>query len=48
MDSVPYPAPAGYQWVFCTHYRNAKTGKIMRAAEYGRKAWLFLVRSKKK
>ena len=40
----PFPAPEGYQWIFCTEYRHAKSGKIVKASEYGRKAWCFLVR----
>jgi hypothetical protein len=40
----PFPAPNGYAWIFCAHYKHAKTGKLMVAQEYGRKAWCFLVR----
>lgn len=40
----PFPAPQGFAWIFCASYRHAKTGKLMVAKEYGRKAWFFLVR----
>ncbi len=33
------------QVVYCTEYKHAKTGKIMVPAEYGLKAWRFLVRT---
>ena len=42
----PFPAPVGFAWIFCAHYRHAKTGKLMVAKEYGRKAWCFLVRQR--
>ncbi len=30
--------------VFCTVYRHWRTGKLMRASDYGYKAWPFKVR----
>jgi hypothetical protein len=39
-------APRGYRWVFCAAYKHAKSGKIMRATDYGRTCWAFLVRAK--
>jgi hypothetical protein len=35
-------APPGYRWVYRTTYRHYRTGKIMRARDYGYKAWFFL------
>lgn len=35
-------ATPGYRWVFRTTYRHYRTGKIMRARDYGYKAWTFL------
>lgn len=29
--------------VFCTAYRHWRTGKLMRASDYGYKAWPFKV-----
>lgn len=40
---IPSDAPKGSRWVYCTYYKHARTGKIMKAADYGRKAWRFLV-----
>lgn len=30
--------------VFCTSYKHWRTGKIMRASDYGYKAWPFWVK----
>ncbi len=38
------PAPPGCRWIFVTEYRHWRTGKIMRARDYGYDAWRFLVR----
>lgn len=40
------PAPPGFRWIFCREYRHWRSGKIMRAADYGYEAWYFLVRCK--
>lgn len=37
----------GY-YVYCTEYRHYRTGKIMKASDYGRTAWRFWVHRKKK
>lgn len=41
MDAFP-EAPPGYRWIFTPTIRH-KSGKILRASDYGRKAWAFLV-----
>ena len=43
---VPYPAPAGYEWIFVTQYRHWRTKQIIRAVNYGQKAFCLLVKSK--
>lgn len=43
----PFPAPAGFTWVFCAHFWHARAKKYLYAKDYGRKAWCFLVRLKK-
>lgn len=40
---IPFPAPPGKRWVFRPWYRHWRSGKIIRACDYGRKAWAFLV-----
>lgn len=32
-----------WKLVFCTEYRHWRTGKVMKASEYGYKAWPFKV-----
>jgi len=39
----PFPAPPGMRWVFCTEYRHWKAKRILRAKDYNKKAWAFLV-----
>ena len=34
--------------VICTEYRHSKTGKLMRAVDYGYKCWRFLVKGQKR
>jgi hypothetical protein len=43
----PYPAPPGYQWIYCAQYKHARSKKLMVAKEYGYSAWCFLVRKKR-
>ena len=42
------PAPPGFRWIFVTQYRHWRSGKIIRAVDYGREAFRFLVPTKKK
>ncbi len=35
-------------YIYCTEYKHYRTGKIMKASEYGRTAWRFWVSRKKK
>lgn len=35
--------PAGYRVIYCKAFRHAKTGKLMRAEDYGRQSWRFVV-----
>lgn len=44
MSSVPFPAPAGYRWIFTTEFTHWRSKKIIRAVDYGRRAFCFLVR----
>lgn len=39
------PAPKGFRWIFCKQYRH-RGGKVLRAEDYGRTCWAFLVRVK--
>lgn len=34
-------------YIFCTEYRHYRTGKIMRASDYGYKYWRFPIRKRK-
>ena len=34
--------------IFVKSYRNKHTGKVMVGAAYGKKAWCFIVKKKKK
>jgi hypothetical protein len=42
--STRKPAPPGWRWIFIAEYRHWRSGKIMRAQDYGYQAWCFLVR----
>ena len=44
---APVDSPKDVDRVFCTEYKHAKTGKLMRAADYGHKSWCFLVRNRR-
>lgn len=47
MDTyISKPAPSGFRWVFCSEFKHWRSGKILKASDYGRKAWCFLVRCK--
>lgn len=39
------PRKGNNQLVFCTEYRHKWTGKLMRAADYGYKAWPLWVKT---
>lgn len=41
----PKPAPPGFRWIFVKSFRHWRSGKIIRASDYGREAFCFLVRS---
>lgn len=45
MGSVPFPAPAGYKWIFCKSFKHWRSGKTV----YPKKSdsFCFLVRKKK-
>jgi len=47
MATPPFPAPAGWTWIFCTEFRHWRSKKMIRAVDYGRKAFCFLVRKKR-
>lgn len=34
------------QKIFCTEYVHYRTKKLMRASDYGHKAWYFLIKKK--
>lgn len=48
MASAPFPAPAGMRWVFCDRFWHYRAKKYLYAKNYGRKAWAFLVKLRKK
>ena len=39
----PFPAPAGFRWVFCAYFRHWRTGQIVYPKKV--KAFAFLVRA---
>jgi len=43
---VSKPAPPGFRWIFVTEFRHWRSGKVIRAVDYGHKAFYFLARSK--
>jgi hypothetical protein len=45
MESNHAPRP-GYRLIFVTEFRHWRSGKIIRAADYGRKAFAFWVKSR--
>jgi hypothetical protein len=45
--AVPFPAPAGWTWVFCTRFWHYRAKRYLYAKHYDRKAWCFLVRKRK-
>ncbi len=38
------PAPPGKKWIFIKAFKHAKSGKIIRAVDYGKEAFRILVR----
>lgn len=48
MATVPYPAPAGWQWVFTPRFWHYRAKRYLYAEDYGLKAWCFLRRVDKK
>jgi hypothetical protein len=45
MSRVPFPAPAGYRWIFVTEFVHWRSKQTIRACDYGKKAFCFLVRA---
>ncbi len=43
----PFPAPPGRRWVFVSQFRHWRSGKVIKAADYGRRCFCFLVWCKK-
>ena len=48
MNSKPFIAPPGYRWHFCTYFWHWRAKRYLYASDYGRKAWCFLVKLRKK
>jgi hypothetical protein len=46
-DSTPFPAPEGFRWVCVPQFTHWRSKKVIKAKEYGHKAFCFLVRMKK-
>jgi hypothetical protein len=46
MSKIKNPAPPGFRWIFVKEFRHWRSGKIIRACDYGRTAFCFLVRAK--
>jgi len=42
------PVPAGYRLIFVRAFRHARTGKIIRAERYGKRAFALMVRVRPK
>ncbi len=36
-------APEGYEYIYVTHYRHAKSGKVIYARNYGKKVFRLCV-----
>jgi hypothetical protein len=45
--SVPFPAPPGWTWVFCTRFYHWRAKRYLYAKNYGKQAWCFLVRARR-
>ena len=45
MTKTCKPAPPGYRWVFVKQFRHWRSGKVIRAVDYGYEAFRFLVRA---
>lgn len=41
---VPFPAPAGFMWVFCSRFWHWRAKRYLYAKDYNRRAWHFLTR----
>jgi hypothetical protein len=39
---------AGFRWIFVAEFRHWRSGKLIRAKDYGRKAFYILVRNRRK
>lgn len=48
IDKEGPPAPRGFRWIFVRQFRHAKTGKIIRASDYGHQAFRILVRMRRR
>lgn len=40
------PAPPGFRWVFVAQFRHWRSRKLIKASDYGKKAFRFLVRAR--
>lgn len=40
------PAPPGFRWICVPQFKHWRSQKIIKASDYGRKAFCFLVRAK--
>lgn len=45
-STPPFPAPKGYRWLFVAQFVHAKSKKLIRACEHGKKAFCILVKTK--
>lgn len=41
------PAPPGFAWVCVASFTHWRSKKVLRAVDYGRKAFCFLIKKKK-
>jgi hypothetical protein len=46
MATAPFPAPAGFRWVFTPYFWHWRAKRFLYARDYNRRAWCFLVRLK--
>ena len=44
----PFPAPAGFEWIFVKEFRHWRSKKMIRAEDHGRQAFPLLVRRRGK
>lgn len=47
MDTVPYPAPQGFRWIFVKEFVHWRSKQVIRAIDHGKQAFCILVRTRR-